>query len=101
MNSELKKKKLTLHEKIEAYKSGSLPYATVSRSSNSTRRLLQESCKLRSKENEIREFEKRFQEEEKEKRYQEFKRKKVRSKKSTEAIPIAVAVPILVVENVA
>jgi hypothetical protein len=56
--------------------------------------------KHNSKENETREFEIRFQKEEKEKRYQEFKRKKEKSK-CTEAIPIAVAVPLLVVENVA
>lgn len=56
--------------------------------------------KHNSKENETREFEIRFQKEEKEKRYQEFKRKKEKSK-CTEAIPIAVAVPLLVVENIA
>ena len=56
--------------------------------------------KHNNKEKETREFEIRFQKEEKEKRYQEFKRKKEKSK-CTEAIPIAVAVPLLVVENVA
>jgi hypothetical protein len=65
------------------------------------REMRKQSLKNNSKENEMREFEKRFQEEEKEKRYQEFKIKKERSRKSTEAIPIAVAVPILVVENIA
>lgn len=56
--------------------------------------------KHNNKKNETREFEIRFQKEEKEKRYQEFKRKKEKSK-FTEEIPIAVAVPLLVVENVA
>jgi hypothetical protein len=58
--------------------------------------------KHNNKEKETREFEIRFQKEEKEKRYQEFKRKKEKSKYTdAEAIPIAVAVPLLVVENVA
>jgi hypothetical protein len=58
--------------------------------------------KHNNKEKETREFEIRFQKEEKEKRYQEFKRKKEKSKYTdAEAIPIAVAIPLLVVENVA